>query len=762
MGAAWVQRLALQAFIALLLGGCAGGGGGGGPAVTVPPPPPPVSPPVFPPLAPPHAMGDFPSVSGSEYTANWGVAGTNAVIAWQNGATGAGVIVGVIDDGIHPSHPELTGRISPDSVDIVAGRNALVTDQSHGSELASLIAGNYNNSQTVGVAFDATILAVRADDGTGTFASADLAAAIDYARTHGVDVINLSLGSSTPSPQVFRDAMQRATQAGIIVVVSAGNSGGSGATEPNYPGFLATDPFVSNGLILVAGGLNQDGTVNPASNPPGSAANWYLTAPGWSILVPDYGPAGPVPGFQVCGLGPGGTLCRIQGTSYASPHVAGAIALLIDAFPGLTPSQVVNLLLTTTDDTGAPGIDGVNGRGRLNIGRAFQPVGPLAIPLGGSLVSADSPLGVSGEPFGDGLTGSRAWLVVGFDSFGRTFPVQLANSWLVSTSGFGAQAQAPSLWRTENMTHGARMQMARPELAPPESLRLGADRGEEALPATRIQAAIGPNLTASFAAHGARTHYSTAENVGHLGYVPAETSLEVTRHLGEFAALSLLGEFGEAPNGLGHLPTLRSALAARASFAFNRSGLDVTFGQLTETNGLMGLAWSSTLGVTPNGETHFAGVEWRFALSRDWRVSAAGEYGVADFDGAGWLSVEEPLRTTAFSLALEHDVAQGWLGLTRGAGALRASLSQPLRVEEGVLSFSAPTANEYGLSSLGFETRSFEPEPSGRELRAALAYRYFVAGALSAFGEATYVHEPGHVSGADAETAVRVGLSVAR
>ena len=190
-----INRLLLNAVVVALLSACAGGGGGGGGGggIVSPPPPPPVGPPVFPPLAPPHAPGDIPNLGSAEFLNNWGPAGVNAQVAWQNGATGAGVVVGVIDDGIDPNHPELVGRISPLSTDIVAGRNALVTTQSHGSEISSLIAGNYNGAQTVGVAYDATILAVRADTGGG-FGYTDLANALDYAVANNVDVINFSLG----------------------------------------------------------------------------------------------------------------------------------------------------------------------------------------------------------------------------------------------------------------------------------------------------------------------------------------------------------------------------------------------------------------------------------------------------------------------------------------------------------------------------------------------------------------------------------------
>lgn len=763
MSAVRASQLALHALILAMLGACAsGGGGGGGSPPVVTPPAPPGSPPSFPPLAPPHAAGDFPNLGGAEYNANWGVAGTNAAIAWQNGATGAGVVVGVLDDGIDPNHPELVGRISPLSTDIVAGRNALVTTQSHGSEISSLITGNYNNSQTVGVAFDATILAVRADNGSGSFSDNALADAIDYARTNGVDVINLSLGSPSPSSNAFIDAMQRATQAGIIFVVSAGNDGTDGATQVNYPGFLATNASVSNGLVMVAGGLNPNGTVNPVSNPPGAAANWYMTAPGWAIIVPDHGPPGAVPGFQVCS----GGLCQIQGTSYASPHIAGAVALVMDAFPGLTPTQVVDLLFTTADDTGAAGIDSVNGRGRLNIGRAFQPVGPLMTPLNQGMASLNSstPVGVSGPAFGNGLTRNMAvWTVAGFDNYGRTFPVQLTNNWITPEGGPARQAHAPRLWRTERSPSGTLVQMAFADDVAPDSYRLPVDRADLQQAATRIDAELGEGLSLTFAAHGARSLSEAGDAIGHLDFVNADLSLSLTRELTETSRFSLIVESGEATVGLDGRYAERSATAARSSFDVGAHTFDVTLGRLEEEGALLGLAWANDLGQMPAGETRFAGVAWRYQSASGWRVGASGEYGVADLSQSAWLNVAETLRTTSFLLEAQQDLTPQWFGALglAGAGVIRLSLSQPMRVEDGVLSFMAPTANEYGRRSLRYELRSFEPTPSGRELRSGLSYSYFSGQNLSAFGELIYVSEPGHVAGADADAILRVGLRVA-
>jgi hypothetical protein len=518
---------------------------------------------------------------------------------------------------------------------------------------------------------------------------------------------------------------------------------------------------------MVAGGLNPNGTVNPVSNPPGAAANWYLTAPGWGILVPDYGPAGPVPGFQTCGLGVNHDLCQIQGTSYASPHVTGAVALVMDAFPGLTPLEVVNLLLTTTDDTGAPGTDSVNGRGRLNVGRAFQPIGPLAVPLaaGASPVTAQAPLGVAGAAFGDGLSRqTEAWSMVGFDQFRRAFPVQLAGNWLSAGAGPSPIAEAPKLWRSSATGEGVRMQMAFADDIAPDSLRSPLARADLEQSATRIDASLASGLTVSFAAHGANTIYREGDAVGHLDSINADMSLRLTRQLNDNVSLSFIAQEGVGSGSLLSEPSRRTATAARASLSLGGQGADLTFGSVREESGVLGLTWASGLGETPPGETRFAGVDLHFRPMADWRVNVGGEYGVADLAGAGWLTVQAPLRTSAFSLQVIHPYTPDWFAPfgAEGEGAFTLSLSQPLRVEDGLLSFMAPTATRYGLRSLRYEERQFSPTPSGRELRLGLGYTFSAGNALSAFGEALYVTEPGHVQSAAPESMLRMGVRVAR
>ena len=763
------NRIALHALIGVLLSACAGGGGGGG-GGTVPVPPatgtprPPAAP--LPPLPPAAAPGSYPSLSSQEYLANWGVAGMAAAAGWQfQNGHGEGVLIGVIDDGVDPNHPELFGRISPLSVDIVAGRNALTTTQSHGSEISSIIASNFNGQQTVGPAFASTILAVRADNGSGSFNDSDLALALNYAVANGVDVVNFSLGSSSAPSLTFQNAIAAATAAGVIVIVSAGNDG-PGAAQPNYPGYLAITPSISHGLVLVAGGTNPDGTFNNVSNRAGDAQNFYLVAPGWQIIVPDHGPPGPVPGFQTCNLGPNNDLCRIQGTSYASPHITAGAAMLMSAFPGLTPQQVVQILLQSTDDMGLAGIDFETGWGRLNMVRAFAPIGSVAAPLGSGLfVGTSTSLGATGAAFGDGMSFDQSdWVVSGFDTFGRTYNVDLSGNWARAPSEALRIVQAPLLWRTELSANGASVQMSLAEDIAPELMRLPAAREDLQQNPMRVEAMLAPGLTASFAAHGARAVDPTPiDGVGHLGLVNSDFSLMLTGQLNDVVRLSLMSESGDAAVGTEQRQAERRAAAVRAAFDFGGAGFDVTYGRIVEERGVLGMAWSDGLGQTPGGEIAFTAFTGHFEPARNLRLRFGAELGVADLGRSGWLWVAEPLRTSAFSFEASMGAAPTWLRPfgAEGSGVVSFTLSQPLRVDGGAFNFMAPTATAEGRKSLTYELRSIEPVPSGRELRMGLGYRYFAGDVFSAFGEALYVVEPGHIASAEPGAIVRFGFRVA-
>lgn len=766
-------RIWLAVAIGALVAGCASGGGGGGgggivaPPASPPPPPPPAN------LNPALTIPPPPSgINATEYAANYGVGATGAAAAWSRGFTGAGVRIGVIDDGMvastDPAFAEISGRVDyARSIDALSlpgasfSRNQLSSDNTHGAELASLIAGNANGQQTMGVAYGATIIAVRADNGSGSFANVDLANGLNYAVSQSVRVVNFSLGSSAPSGDTFRNAIAAATNAGVIVVVSAGNDG-PGATDVNYPGRFASDPDVGRGLMIVAGGVNADGSFNTRSNVAGSAANFYITAPGWEIIVPDFGPSGPLPGFQQCGASAGlaSNLCRIQGTSYASPLVAGAAALLIQAFPGMTPRQIVDLLLTSTDDQGAPGVDAVTGRGRLNLEKAFQPAGPVSVPLSAAAsLNAGSEMGVTGAAFGDAFSRGSSWRAVGFDKYGRSFEVSLSPSWRRTRLTDRAQESSPLLWQRGQQGGGAfATSFALAEPAPAEAVGF---TGETPQAAFRSELALGEDRRVALA-HGVPVAPSAtaAELPGHMAFVGYDRGVAVVQDIDSRTRLSVVAQDGSATLGSGYGRSARRGTLARVDYWLGASSFGASIGSVVENGSILGTTWAGSVGAAPEAQTRFVGFSARRRLAAGIEASVETEFGATRMSGGPrLLSTDRELVTSAGVASVQWNTTpkalRAWL--PQANGALTIALSQPLRVEDGMFSALLPTANEWGRQSLTFAPRAIGVTPSGREIDASVSYS-LSAESFAARVSAIYATQPGHDRSARNEAAVTLGV----
>ena len=204
------------------------------------------------------------------------------------------------------------------------------------------------------------------DDGGG--ATDDVARGVDYARTHGADVINLSLGSEVPligatGGDAFDAAVHRAIAAGIVVVAAAGNNG--------VP--VCEQPAAGDGLLCV-GAVDKRKQRSFFSS---FGSGLGLVAPGGSG-----GSATGMPGEDVLSTFKGSAYEALAGTSQAAPHVSGVAALLVAR--GVRGQAAVKRILATASDLGTPGTDAEYGAGLVNARAAVAGLGGGGAAAGGT------------------------------------------------------------------------------------------------------------------------------------------------------------------------------------------------------------------------------------------------------------------------------------------------------------------------------------------------------------------------------------------
>jgi len=273
--------------------------------------------------------------------------------AWHAGYTGGHVGVAVIDTGINATG-DLAGKVVH-SEDF-SGEGDGVDRFGHGTFIAGLIAGSgaASNGAVKGVAPDVNLISLKiaGKDGSAdiTHVMAALQWAVSFKDVYNIRVVNLSLG--TDSSQDYRvdpldAAVERAWQAGLVVVVSAGNNG-PGAGTINKP---ADDPYVLTvGAVRdsTTPGLGDDTVASFSGTGPTSAnglAKPDLAAPGGSVI------SSRVPGSYVDNAFPSGRVgtayFKGSGTSFATAITSAAAALVLNRTPSLTPDQVKSRLVST-------------------------------------------------------------------------------------------------------------------------------------------------------------------------------------------------------------------------------------------------------------------------------------------------------------------------------------------------------------------------------------------------------------------------------
>ena len=277
----------------------------------------------------------------------WGVDAVKAPEVWKQGYTGKGITVAVLDTGVYRNHSDLNANIWKNTKEIagngqdddgngyvddvygwntVNNNNNTLDKHGHGTHVSGTIAGEKNNFGVTGIAYDAKIMAVKVLSDTGSGSWMSVANGIRYAVDNGADVINMSLGGGSGN-STLQAAIKYASDKGVIVVSAAGNSAGS---APGYPARYAT----SWGLAV--GAVDKNNNMASFSNRAGSNSNMaYVTAPGVGIYS----------------TLPGNRYASWNGTSMATPHVAGIVALMLSAKAGLTDAQVRSIITSTAQNS---------------------------------------------------------------------------------------------------------------------------------------------------------------------------------------------------------------------------------------------------------------------------------------------------------------------------------------------------------------------------------------------------------------------------
>ncbi|MEU1616552.1 S8 family serine peptidase [Streptomyces sp. NPDC005722] len=276
--------------------------------------------------------------------------------AWEKGLTGEGVKVAVLDTGYDPNHPDLKGLVV-DSANFTGEADA-ADGHGHGTHVTSTVAGSgaASGGRYKGVAPGARILAGKVCTADGNCDDSAVIEGLAWAAQHGAKVINLSLGDTdTPGTDAVEAMVDTVTRDhGALVVAAAGNNGaGSRVSSP-----ASADRALAVGAAEADDDRAEFSSVGPRT--------------GDSGLKPDL----IAPGVNVTAAMAGGTTAEdgyvaMSGTSMATPHVAGAAAILFQQHPDWTPEQVKRRLMQTTDGAKERGAY-YQGAGRVDVARAVD------------------------------------------------------------------------------------------------------------------------------------------------------------------------------------------------------------------------------------------------------------------------------------------------------------------------------------------------------------------------------------------------------
>lgn len=283
--------------------------------------------------------------------------------------TGEGVVVGILDTGLDASHPELAGKMIAWK-DFISEKEKAYDDNGHGTHVAGTIAGEGAGGTQIGVAPRAQLVIGKIFSGSGYSSAGAILRGMEWIAnperkfnsSMRPRVINNSWGGGMRSDvrqDPFAQQVINWVQLQIFPAFAAGNSGRSGAGSIGSPGGLS--------VAFAVGATNSEDEVTDFSSR-GPVEVVDFDGERKTYIKPDIS----APGHQVYSSMPKGKYAKLSGTSMATPHLAGAVALIYQLRPDLTVEQMSKVLMESSEDLGESGKDNHFGAGRLDVVRALE------------------------------------------------------------------------------------------------------------------------------------------------------------------------------------------------------------------------------------------------------------------------------------------------------------------------------------------------------------------------------------------------------
>ncbi len=335
--------------------------------------------------------GETPKPASATREITQNITQVNADKVWELGYTGAGVLVSVVDSGVNYNHLDLADHLwdggeefPHHGYDIVNDDNDPMDDKGHGTHCAGTVLGDGTAGSLTGMAPEATLMCVKSIKADGFGGAVNIAGGMEWSVEHGCDLISMSLGmvnAGIADKEILRRTCESILDAGIIALVCAGNEGAFQfyAPIPNNvrvpascpPPYLDPDQMANPGplsCVVAVGAVNyNDAAADFTSQGP---VTWqdtefgdYAYNPGIGLIRPDVC----APGVGIKSLDYENTsgYTNMDGTSQATPCVAGIVALMLQKNPELTPAEICRILEETSVKL-TPTKSNVTGVGRVD------------------------------------------------------------------------------------------------------------------------------------------------------------------------------------------------------------------------------------------------------------------------------------------------------------------------------------------------------------------------------------------------------------